>query len=179
MMSANSQATTASTQSNVDRESEREENVCPGSSHPASVRGGGSASRAASRSIASHHVAVAGRDRLRRHCRNAQGSVSSRISLSAQSARRRAALGVGNNPRGASGSSQRSSSRSITSRISSINSQRPPPEIFIQPSSNADANSVHSNSSTSLYTSSSHSTPLVPELYNARFCSDRVQFYTG
>ena len=177
MMSADSQATTANTRSYVDRESERGDDVCSGSSHPASVRDGSSESRAASRLTVSCRVAAASRGQLRRHARSAQGNVSSRVSRSAQSARRRGALCVGKNPGGASGSSQRSSSRSITSRNSSFNSRRPPPEIFIQPSSNADANSVHSITSISLYTSSSHSTPIVTELCNAQFCSDHVQCY--
>ena len=176
-MSADSQAATASTRSYVNRESERGDDVHSGSSHPASVRDDGSESRAASRSTAPCRVAAASRDRLSRRARNAQGSVSSRISRSAQSAWRQGALCVGNNPRGASGSSQRSSSRSITGWNSSINSRRPPPKMYIQPSSNADANSVHSITSTSLYTSSSHSTPIISEQYDAQFCSDRVQFY--
>ena len=71
MMSADSQATTASTQSYVDRESERGDDVHSDTSHSVYVRDGGSESRAASRSIASHHVAVAGRYRLSRHARNA------------------------------------------------------------------------------------------------------------
>ena len=172
------QATTDSTQSHTDMERERGDDVCSGTSHRASVRDGGSESRAASRSIASRRTAVAGRDQLTRHTRNAQGSVASRISRSSQSAWWQGALCVGNYLRGASASSQRSSSRSVTSRSSTINSRRPPPEFFIHPSSSADAQSVHSSTSMSLYTSSSHSTPILSDLYDAQFCSDRVTNYT-
>ena len=62
MMSTNMQATTDSTRFHVDREKERGDDVRSGTSHPASVRDGGSESRAASRLIASHRTAAAGRD---------------------------------------------------------------------------------------------------------------------
>ena len=109
---------------------------------------------------------------------NSLRSNASTISRRAQSLRRRGALpGYGIIPSGASGSSQRSSSWSVTSRTSTINSRRPPPEIFIHPSSNADAQSVHSLTSTSLYTSSSHFTTLITDLYDAPFCLDRIKHY--
>ena len=172
------QATTDSTRSHVDRDREREDGVHSGNSHPASVRDGGSVSRVASRLMASCPTSVAGRNRLTGRASNAHGSIASTISRSAQSARRRVALlGDGNNLRGASGSSQRSSSRSVTSQNSTVNSQRPPPGFFIHLSSNADAQSVHSSASMSLYTSSSHSTPIVSNLHDAQFCSDHVKYY--
>lgn len=87
-MSATTQATTDSTRSHVDRERDREDGVHCGTSHPASVRDDGSVSRAALRSIASRRMAAAGCDLLTRRARDAQGSVASRISRSAQSARR-------------------------------------------------------------------------------------------
>ena len=49
IMSATAQATTDSSRSHVDRDREREDGECSGNSHPASIRGGGSMSRAASR----------------------------------------------------------------------------------------------------------------------------------
>ena len=70
-----------------------------------------------------------------------------------------------------------SSSRSVTSRCSNI-SRRPPPEIFIQPSSNNNGISVPSSSSTSLYTSSSYSTPVLTEQYDLNFRNGRVSFHT-
>ena len=173
-------------------ERERDDGIQSRHSHPSSVRGGGSISRAASRSIASRRTLAAGRNHFTGRASNGHGgtaSMSGRASNSlrsnastilrrAQSLRRRGVLpGDRNNPRGASGSSQRSSSRSVTSQTSTINSRRPPPEIFIRPSSNADVQSVYSLAPTSLYTSPSHSTPFVSDLYDAQFNLDRVKHY--
>ena len=114
---------------------------------------------------------------MRRASISLRGNAST-ISRRAQSARQRGVLpGDGNNPRGASGSSQRSSPWSVTSWTSTINSWCPLPEIFIHPSSNADALSVHSLASTSLYTSPSYSTPFATDLYDAHFCLDHVKYY--
>ena len=191
-MSATTQATTDNTRSHVTREREREDGVRSGNPHPSSVRGRSSTSGAASRSIASHRTSAAGRNHLTGRASNGRGgnaSTSRRASNSlrsnasmnsrrAQSLRRRGALpGDGIIPCGVSGSSQRSSSRRITSQTSTINSRCPPPEIFIHPSSNADAQSVQCLTSTSLYTSSSHSTTIITDLYDAPFCLDRVKHY--
>ena len=164
-MSATTQATTDSTQSHVTRDREREDSVRFDYSHPASVRGGSSISRAALRSITSCGTLASGRNHISGRASNGHSDTASTMGCAsnslrsnagtilrmAQSTRRRGALPAdGNNPRGASGSSQRSSSWSVTGRTSTINSRRPPPEIFIHPSSNADAQSVHSLASTSL-----------------------------
>ena len=180
-MSATTQATTDNTRSHVTREREREDGVRSGNSHPASVRGGSSISRMASRSIASSRTTAAGRNHLTGRASNGNGGNASTLgrasntlrsnastsSRRAQSLRRRGALPAdGIIPSGASGSSQRSFSRSVDSRTSIINSRRPPPEIFI-----------HSLTSTSLYTSSSHSTTTITDLYDVLFCLDRVKHY--
>ena len=123
-MSATTQATTDNTQSHVTRYRDREDGVRSENSHPSSVRGGGSISRAASRLIASRRTLVAGRKHLTGRASNSHGGTASTsgrasnslrsndstISRRAQSLRWRGVLpGDGINPRGASGLSQRSS----------------------------------------------------------------------
>ena len=74
--------------------------------------------------------------------------------------------------------SSSSSSQSLRSRSSTINSRRPPSEISINASSNTDDQSVLSLTSTSMYTSSTHTTTIITDQYDEIYRDSRVTFYT-
>ncbi len=165
-----STATTRSARSHVTRDREREDGNRPGNHHPASVRDD-SVSRVATRSIAASRTSAIGRNHLTIRASNGHGgnastsgrasntprSNASTYSRRAQSSRRSRVLSAAKIvPSGASGTSQSSSSRSLRSRTSTINSRRPPTEIFIHASSNNERQSVHSNININVHFFNSH-----------------------
>ncbi len=140
--------------------------------HPASSRDG-CETRAAQGSIAAHSLRG---DRLPGPTTDTQRSISSETAKSARAAERRACLRAGAS-RSSTGRSRMSSSRSIISRRSTI-SRRPPNDIYINPTSINGGRSVRSSSSTSMYTSSSYSTPVITALFDLAYRDDLVKFHT-
>ncbi len=185
-----STATTRSARSHVTRDREREDGSRPGNSRPASVRDGNSLSRVSTRSMAASRVSAAHRDHLTIRASNGHGGKASTSGHASNTPRSNASMYSGKSlPSRRSGgspaarklpsrASSSSSSQSLRSRSSTINSRRPPSEISINASSNTDDQSVLSLTSTSMYTSSTHTTTIITDQYDEIYRDSRVTFYT-